>query len=539
MAIPSALIKAIQSNEPTLTSIDLSTYFPSSEDIDQLIEALETNSKLRSIKCSTGRITDLHLRRLARIESLRHIECSIAWELLPETAQAIAESNIIELGIISTTIKKEAAACLVSSRKLQRLDISGHYFGGNGVIEALAQSTTLKELNISNNNLDDKNCAPLAKNKSILKLNINGNSNISDTGIKAIAGMKQLMSLSAQSISAKEKGFYALAKLPALKSLNIAHTKPTDNGFKYLACSQSIETLNICNTGLSNKHLPSFISNESLRDLDASYNKISSKGAKMIHYLSRIKRLDLDKNEIGDHGAECLSKMSNLRDLNIAQNPLTLNGIEHLARSKSLRKLNISQTEAKGDDCARLISENQTLLELKAERLDFSPKGIAMLLKNPNLQHLSVQFSDLGIEGAEAIKAHRNLKSVDLMGVGLTDELLAIVAQSTSVRRLDAVNNKIMSLDGFVKYNTTVEHAIFNRNCLNAFDSVKSILNHPRIESLQIYNTWLNDPDLRMSIENRLFENALNARKNYSFRFFDGYESEQKVNVPEELRFGI
>jgi hypothetical protein len=86
-----------------------------------------------------------------------------------------------------------------------------------------------------------------AKGKPIVNVNLT-DTNLTDAGLKELAGLKQLQSLRLINTVVTDAGLKHLAGLKQLRELNLTFTEVTDAGLKHLAGLKQLQTLNLIKT---------------------------------------------------------------------------------------------------------------------------------------------------------------------------------------------------------------------------------------------------------------------------------------------------
>ena len=219
------------------------------------------------------------------------------------------------------------------------LSLMGNPIGGKGlqfISQALITNTSLVELDLSNCSLViSKENGPivtkmLIKNKTLRKLDLSCNENISDTGLSYIV-----------------KGL----KNSALKELKMSDI--TAQGGKSLATSitTSIVVVNINNLEITKESGPSFIDmlqrKTSLSKVFFNFSyRLSDVGVSFIaeglRKNSTVKSLSLIKCNITSSGAKCLAEMlrvnSSLRSLYVDDNAIRDEGVAHIAEALKINK---------------------------------------------------------------------------------------------------------------------------------------------------------------------------------------------------------
>ncbi|MCP3939317.1 MAG: hypothetical protein GY708_28545 [Actinomycetia bacterium] len=140
-------------------------------------------------------------------------------------------------------------------------------------------------------------------------------SNVTDSGLAHLVGMKELTRLDLFKTAVKGSGLEYVASLPNLEDLAL-EVSPTENaGLAHLASAASLWRLIVGGTGVTDAEVP---------------------------YLARIPRLtslSIEGTFITGAGLRHLRSCKHLTDLQLGDRQLTREGIEHLKSMTGLRKL--------------------------------------------------------------------------------------------------------------------------------------------------------------------------------------------------------
>lgn len=181
MPIDAVLLERFKNNDPTLTTLDLNNRKLDSHDIQQLVDALVTNTTLTTLNVEGNNIGD-------------------------EGAKALAANTIlISLNIGYNQVGVKGAKALAANTTLTTLNVGGNFIGDEGA-KALADNATLITLNVETNKISDNGARALATNITLTTLYLNNNL-IGAEGAKALAVNKTLTALNIKhnNIDKKEK----------------------------------------------------------------------------------------------------------------------------------------------------------------------------------------------------------------------------------------------------------------------------------------------------------------------------------------------
>lgn len=148
MPIPNALLKLIEQNSPDVEGLDLTQSGITDDDIELLVDAMQNNTNLRSLKLSN--------------DSFEVI--STPWGMLIQSGDNTENNNSISL---------YGATLLAGLTTLEVLDISGNPIGDVGA-DSLAHSTSIRKLIANDCDITIAGKFKFLANKSLIALSVEG-----------------------------------------------------------------------------------------------------------------------------------------------------------------------------------------------------------------------------------------------------------------------------------------------------------------------------------------------------------------------------
>ena len=392
-------------------------------------------------------------------------------------------STLKFLNINNNQITEEAGEALASvilhNMELEELHLSGNNLGEGMLIvaKALQQISSLKSLDLGYNNISKE---------------------VSDELALAIKANEQLKKIGLYSTNLKSSSvviLQSLSNISTLKYLNINNNQITEEAGEALA------SVIMCNTGLQELYLR-----------NNNLGKGMLKVAKALQHITSLKLLNLGdnciSNEVSKELAVALKSSQNLEKLWLYDCNLKLSAIDilqSLSTISTLHLLNMNDsqiTEEAGEALASVILHNMELEEL---HLSGNNLGEGMLIVTKALQQiLSLKSLDLGYnniskevsdELALAIAANEQLEEVRLYNTNLKS-LSVVILQSLSnistLKYLNINNNQITkeageALASVIMYNTGLQELYLRNNNLGeGMLKVAKALQH--ITSLKLLN---------------------------------------------------
>ncbi len=212
-------------------------------------------------------------------------------------------------------------------------------------IEEMIQRS-LKELDLSGQSITDAELESYLQDADeITSLNLQG-SEITDAGLTALAGLKQLESLRLDGTAVSDKGLELLARqgnLGGLKVLGLSDTKVTAEGLKSLAQLSGLEELAVATRGLDDQSLGTIGKLVSLRSLSLGDGwgaaSITDEGLRQLSGMTQLQQLEMHGTSISDEGLQTLQPLSSLESIGLVETKVTPQDVAELG--KSLPELNV------------------------------------------------------------------------------------------------------------------------------------------------------------------------------------------------------
>jgi internalin A len=172
-----------------------------------------------------------------------------------------------------------------------------------------------------------------------------GFTQITDAGLKELAGLKNLQSLHIFNTKISGNGLKELSELNNLQDLDLLSTQVTDAGLKVLASLKNLQALNLGNTRVSNVGLKELANLKNLRSLKLNRTLVTDAGLRELTGLTNLKSLNLDQTQITDLGLKELAKFNSLESLNISETKITDAGIKELIGLPNLQELKLGHNK--------------------------------------------------------------------------------------------------------------------------------------------------------------------------------------------------
>jgi hypothetical protein len=134
-----------------------------------------------------------------------------------------------------------------------------------------------------------------------------------------------------------------IATLPYLKWLSVRSNEISDDGLKYLAGKNTLEELHLHSSSITDKGLAQLVELKGLTRLESEVDHLSDSGLKQIAVLLRqLDSLKLAQTRgITDNGLKQLENLDNLRHLGLQDMLITDAGLVHLHGMENLKRLSL------------------------------------------------------------------------------------------------------------------------------------------------------------------------------------------------------
>ncbi|XP_071391723.1 NACHT, LRR and PYD domains-containing protein 12-like isoform X2 [Centroberyx affinis] len=404
---------------------------------------------------------------------------SASEEALLRLLPVVKASNIALLSGCKLSERScEALASVLSSQSssLRELDLSNNDLQDSGValLSAGLESPhcRLETLRLNQNKLTEKCCKELSsglssQSSSLRELDLSNN-DLQDSGVKLLsAGLESphcrldTLRLNQNKLTekcCKELSSVLSSQSSSLRELDLSNNNLQDSGVKLLSAGLEsphcrLETLRLSGCKLSKRSceaLASLLSSQSssLRELDLSNNNLQDSGVKLLSAglespHCTLETLRLSGCKLSKRSCEALasllsSQSSSLRELDLSKNDLQDSGVKLLSAGLESPHCRL--------DTLRLNQNKLTekcCKELSSGLSSQSSSLRELDLSNNHLQDSGVKLLSAGLESP-----HCRLETLRLNQNKLTDkcckELSSVLSsQSSSLRELDLSNNDL------------------------------------------------------------------------------------------------
>ncbi|MCA9801115.1 MAG: protein kinase [Cyanobacteria bacterium HKST-UBA02] len=248
-------------------------------------------------------VTDRQLEEL----SGRHDIYSVIINGDPITARglaAIADCGIVDLKITNVKVGDEAVPVLASMKDLRALDMMGTNITSGGIKDLLSR-TSLDELHIGGDLVDDSAIQAVASTPSLKGLEISKAPGVSEKSLTKLAALPELRILGLDAIEFGSRMLGALKGFPALQELSLSRIDLSRELLKGVT-GLNLTGLEIARTDLDDSQLEKIVSMKSLRSLTLKLCGTSDRQLKIIARAGKLERLSIVSPELSGSGLEAL-----------------------------------------------------------------------------------------------------------------------------------------------------------------------------------------------------------------------------------------
>lgn len=410
---------------PVCYTLELSDCNLKDKDIPALVKFIKSDRYVSGLNIRKNQISDEGAKEMAALYALEELDISEN-KISDKGISSIAANlqRLTELAASKNKITSKGALALANSR-FDRLDLSDNLIGDAGAIAlanmtdlnlshnpfspkatlALANSQTLKSLEIAYATLDEASINAFAKNTSITWLDIS-HTHLKDEDAALLTQNSTLLAFIAEGNELTDA-----ALSPNMN--NLVYLVLDDNhigaeGVKNLSKYKNLKSLSLNNNFIGDEGIAYLSQSSTLINLWADNNQITDKGAKSLASMASTEftQAYLANNTIGPDGAIAIATMP-LGYLDMSNNPISDAGSSKLAESTTLIVLTLSNANIH-DPGAFALAKTNTLWNLNVSNNHIAADGIQALKANSSIHYLNVDGNIPGSTLNEKKQIERN-----------------------------------------------------------------------------------------------------------------------------------
>jgi Leucine-rich repeat (LRR) protein len=270
---------------------------PIGRDIGRDLEALSKFRRIRVLGLARSQVSDDQLRHVGALE------------------------NLEVLNLVDTSVTIRGLRYLSQLKRLQAIYLGGPavpfdaFFPSPAsadidlkVMEMLASLSDLQELSLPGVGVRDAHLAKLNQSKRLKTLNLGGNKDVTNEGIKVLAAIESLEWLNISSTSVNDEGLKHLGALPNLRVLVLASTAVSDEGLSQLAKCKNLQVLDLSRTRVTDDGLTELAKFKNLQLLDLSGTAVTDAGLNLLGEVKTLRVLNVSGTRVTPAGVATLQK---------------------------------------------------------------------------------------------------------------------------------------------------------------------------------------------------------------------------------------
>jgi hypothetical protein len=278
-------------------------------------------------------------------------------------------SQLEELEIQSAALSDDGLHFLDGERlpKLRTLTLGSMSLGRQG-FKRIGSLHALTRLTVDVPDIMDADLPALQGLRSLRFLELHGAEAITCTTLPALPKLRVLV---CRYSATNDDGLRQIAKQPSLLALQIdGCTQITDRGLESLANAKTLARVSIAETNLTGEGFRAFPPESGLMWIRASKSKITDGGLAAIARLKRLRYLGLSGTAVKTAGVKYLAVAASLERLDLGSTKVDDGATTALSQITSLREACVSNTDMSEEAKKKLEASVPGLVVLKATGLD-------------------------------------------------------------------------------------------------------------------------------------------------------------------------
>jgi internalin A len=276
----------------------------------------------------------------------------------------------------------------------------------------------------------------------LIELQLMMSPSVTDKGLKKIALLKNLQSLTLDDARISVSGSKALCDLQQLVDLDLRfrHLDEIATHFKSLP---KLERLALHGSDLTDKGLAEISNVKSLKLLDIRQTSVTNEGLKSIQRIDGLMRLDVTDTRVTVDGLVALAPLKKLNDLRV----LRWRGADGIVNDRSLsvlRKIHLLHALflMAGKQASRPESAND-VTSIDLEGTGVTDAGLRELQDFGNLRELNLFDLSVTDDGVKELARFKELTMVNLSCTGLSDAGLEVLKNLTRLKKIIVTDTKV------------------------------------------------------------------------------------------------
>jgi len=242
------------------------------------------------------------------------------------------------------------------------------------------------------------------------------NSDITDTDCSALLLAPNLKELNLVDNDLTDAGVQIISQISGLRTLNLeGNTRISDAGLKYISPSRTIRELNLRHTKINDEGMQDLARMTQLEEVHLDDTEITDRGLTMLGDLKNLTNLQLNNDAITDGALQTVSKTwPNLKVLKIGGGLITAKGLNALKNLTKLEQLSLAHCTNIGKEEIRAVSRLKSLKVFESGE-NFNDSDTEILCRNPGWTELRLNGSVTG-KTLQLLMNEKNLVKLKIIG---------------------------------------------------------------------------------------------------------------------------
>lgn len=315
------------------------------DEIDCIVKLLEGAKHIHRELADAGQVIESLKQRAADLRNLKNIK------------DAVVEigKEVKFFGVEATTSPEVLKQAVAAAPNANYIDIRRSE-NPDALMGAVKNMTRLDSLFAHEaTNLSDRGLEQIKDMKNLERLGL-GKTAVTDAGMQYLKNMDKLYSLKLSDTKVTDEGLAQLSGLKNLRGLGLDGLPDiTDAGLKHLAgMRRTLDRLDLSQTSITDKSADELVKLENLAELHLNDTKITNDGVAKLAELKDLKRLGLAGTKIDDKALPSLLQCKQLVDLDLRNTAITDESLAVLEKMPNLEFLNIRGTKITKEGINRL-----------------------------------------------------------------------------------------------------------------------------------------------------------------------------------------
>jgi serine/threonine protein kinase len=242
------------------------------------------------------------------------------------------------------------------------------------------------------------------------------NSDVADRDCSALLLAPNLQELSLVDNELTDAGVQIISQIPGLRTLNLeGNTRISDVGLKYISPSRTIRELNLRHTKINDEGMKDLARMTQLEKLHLDDTEVTDRGVNMLGDLKNLTNLQLNNDAITDGALQTISKTwPNLTVLKIGGGIISAKGLNALKNLTKLEQLGLAHCTNISKEEIRAVSRLRSLKMFESGE-NFNDSDTEILCRNPGWVELRLNGTVTG-KTLQLLMTEKNLVKLKIVG---------------------------------------------------------------------------------------------------------------------------